>query len=409
MKVEPEKRIVLLTQHFYPEITSTGQLLTELAEELKNNGFSILTITRKHQKDKVQEQYKGIQIGRIRGTRFSKANIMGRLINDFTFFWGAFFCLLQLKGSDILFIVSNPPFLPFLGWLIKKLKKNRFVYLVHDIYPDIAVNLGVIKANGIIQRIWDYFNQLILTEASVTVVLGDCMQKVVSRKIKPGNGTFATIPNWCDGELVKPMNKLGDQFAVAHGLDKKYVVFYSGNLGLFQYLEAIIYAAEALADYQDILFLFVGEGGKKAKLEKMVKEKGLSNVKFLPYQDKSVMSHSYAAADVDIITLEKGAEGLGVPSKLYTIMASGRPIIALLGKDSEVSRVIAAAGCGYVLDQDNIEEFKNKILHLYHDRQLGRTMGEKARGYFEKHFAKNIIINEYVFLFKQLFQKAQPI
>jgi len=407
MKSSSSKEIVFLSKHFYPEVTSTGQLLTELAEALRKGGFNPQVITISPPGIKNELSYQGIPITRVFSTSFSKKNTLGRLINDLSFLASSFIKLWSLDRRAIIFVVSNPPFMPLLGWIFKKLRNMDFVYLVHDVYPEIAINLGFLKKNGLIAKIWNYFNRQIISSASTTIVLGDCMKKKIMAKVNPGQGNVVVVPNWCDENLIVPIDKKQNQFAEEYGLKDKFVVLYSGNLGLFQDLEAIIQVAESLINYKDIVFLFIGEGGKKDKLIRMVKEKKLPNVQFLPYQDKNKMSLSYGTAEVDIITLEKGAEGLGVPSKLYTIMASGRPIIALLGRESEVASVISKAECGYVLDQGNTDEFKNKIIQLYNNRQLGETMGIKARGYFEKHFSKTIIMDKYFALFTQLFQIRQ--
>ena len=279
------------------------------------------------------------------------------------------------------------------GWIMKKIKGQRYIFLIHDIYPDIAIKLGYLKENSPIVKLWNKINRLILKDADTIVVLGNYMKKVIEKKTRDKE-KIEVIPNWADENFIKPLEKKNNWFSKKYGLEDKFVVLYSGNIGLFQRLETIIEAAERLTD-KNIIFLFIGDGGKKEKLKELVNEKNLKNIKFLPYQPLEVLPYSLTSSDVSIITLEKGAEGLGVPSKTYNIMASGRPILALVGENCEIAEIIKESNCGFRCNQDDVDKAVKILSSLYEKQEQLKIMGERARRYFESHFTRSQITKEY--------------
>jgi glycosyltransferase involved in cell wall biosynthesis len=147
----------------------------------------------------------------------------------------------------------------------------------------------------------------------------------------------------------------------------------------------VVEAASKVRD-QEFIFLFIGEGGKKAKLEKMVIDYGLTNVQFLPFQDHRMLPHSLSAADVAIVSLEEGINGLAMPSKLYTILASGTPVLAFCDPNSDIAEILDASHAGFVFRHDDIDRFVEKLNELKGDRLLLQKMKINARRYFEEHF-----------------------
>ncbi len=234
------------------------------------------------------------------------------------------------------------------------------------------------------------------------VVLGQCMKELVEGKLdNKCKEKVINIPNWADGEYIRPIQKEDNWFAKEHSLVDKTVVLHSGNMGLGHQLETVIEAAEMLKA-EDIVFLFIGDGGKRTKLERMVSERGLGNVMFLPYQPYRDLPYSISCSDITVVALEKGIEGICVPCKLYAFMATGRPVIGLLGQQSETARVIDASGCGYRFDQDDVEGFANAVLYLHKNKTEAKSMGMRAREYFDRNFTRQRISRQYYELLKGL-------
>ncbi|MGH7902449.1 MAG: glycosyltransferase family 4 protein [Thermodesulfobacteriota bacterium] len=410
MVLNNKPKVDILTQYFYPDVATTGQLLTELAVDLVKQGSKVGVITGfpSYSGKKVtvadREDFKGIQIRRIQSTKFNKNTKLGRILNSLSFFISTlFFTFFCSDGKATLLIVSNPPFLPLVGLFYKFLRRQKFIFLVHDVYPDIAIRLGYLKEFGIISTLWHFMNRWVYKKADKVIVLGDYMKETLLAKWcdELKSNKIVVIHNWTDEEFIKPLDKSENEFAKKHDLTEKIVIQYSGNLGLFQDLETLIYAAEGLRR-KNMFFLFIGDGGKKNKLERMVKDMQLENVMFLPYQPLEVVPYSLTCSDISIVTLERGAEGLGVPSKTYSILASGRPILALVEERCEVAEIISSYNCGFRVDPGDVEGVVRVLTLLYYNQQLIKELGEKARLCFEQNFTRSIITKQYFDLFLSL-------
>ena len=400
--IKKEKGLMILSQYFYPDLAATGQLLTELAEDLISYGYNIKVLTAKpsyyKNKEKYlkEEIYRGIEIYRVSATKFDKNIMIGRLCNFLSYLISVSSKLLFSKNKYPLLIVSNPPFLPLLGFLLKKVKNRRYIYLVHDIYPDIAIQLGYLKKNSIIVKIWNQIHYHVLKKAEKIIVLGDFMAEKLKEKYPDlDNNKVKIIHNWADEKKIFPIKKEENWFVKKYHLSNKIVILYSGNIGLFQDLKSIIKTAERLKNDDDILFLFIGDGGGLRELKRIVKKNNLTNVKFLPYQLKKDLSYSLSAADISIVAMEKGIEGLAVPSKLYGILASGRAVLGLVGKNCEVAEIIEDAKCGFRIDQGDVNKLVEQIKYIYNNPQALENMGKNSRQYFEKHFTRSKMTKKY--------------
>jgi glycosyltransferase involved in cell wall biosynthesis len=375
--------VTLVTIHFHPDYSATGQLLTELAVGLEGMGcrVSVFTARPTYANRPVSrfEVHEGVEIHRVVSTHLDKNSHIGRVLNAGTYFVAVLGALLWRRHRGPLLIVSSPPFLGLAGYLLRMIRGQPYVYLVHDVFPDAAVTLGYLKAGGWVSRIWDQVNRLVLTHASRIVVLGEGTKTVIARK--GGDGVadrIRVIHNWADEAFIRPLPKSENPFVREHGLEGKFVVLYSGNIGLPQDLETVIGAAEQLRD-RDMVFLFIGEGGKKKKLQAMVQERELENVRFLPYQPREVLPYSTTCADVSLVALERGVEGLSMPSKLYTIMASGRPVVALVEKGLEISRILAEGRCGRIVEPYDVDELARVLDDYYSNLEICERDGRNGR------------------------------
>jgi glycosyltransferase involved in cell wall biosynthesis len=396
-------RVNILTLYFYPDYASTGHLLTELAVGLSGMGCKVTVYTahptyRSRERAKKSEVYEGVQVYRLPSTQLDKNSKVGRILNSVSFFISALITLLFHRTSGPLLIVSVPPFLPFLGYIVRRLKGNPYVSLFYDVYPDIAVRLGYLKSGGLMERIWDLMNSLVLGHASRVIALSEPMKEIVLGKANTNGQAdeqkFRIIHNWVDEGFIKPMAKAENWFVAQQGLQDKFIVLYSGNIGLSYDLETVIAGAERLRD-KNMEFLFIGEGGKKKKLQALVAQRQLQNVRFLPYQPRDILPFSLTCSDVCLVALEKGVEGLSMPSKLYTILASGRPVIALVEEDSAVARIIKEADCGARVAQNDVDALVRVLESYYENLEVARKQGENGRAYCLEHFTLSRACKEY--------------
>jgi glycosyltransferase involved in cell wall biosynthesis len=345
---------------------------------------------------KAFEIHQGVRIRRLFCSQLNKDHRLGRILNEITFFTSALWTLLTTRTAGPLLIVSHPTFLGFAGYLLNRLKGQRYVYLVHDIFPDVAVTLGYIKPNGLVRKLWDWINTLSVNNATRVVVLGESMKAIMLRKggRSAAVNKFHVIHNWVDERFIRPLPKAANRFAREHGLQDLFVVLYSGNIGRSQDLETVILTAERFRD-RDAVFLFIGEGGKKRKLEALAKERELKNVRFLPYQSREMLPFSLTCADVSLLALEPGIEGLSMPSKLYAILASGSAVVALVETNLEIARIIAAAGCGKTVLPTDVDGLTRVLEGYYADREACARDGRRGREYLEAHFGRSRALHQY--------------
>ena len=395
--------VTIVSQYFHPDFAATGQLLTELAVGLRRMGCEVFVCTTQpnygpSQRARRYEIFEGVSIRRVFSTRLNKNTFAGRVLNSITFFASASLLLLTRPVSGPLIVGSNPPFLGLLGYVLNRARGQPYIYLVNDVYPDIAVHLGYLRADGLVRGIWTRLNQLTLRGAGAVVVLGDAMRSIVvknaGREGTVRQDKFRIIHNWVDESFIRPMSKTENWFAAQHALQDKFVVLYAGNMGLAHDLESLIMAAGQLRE-KNIVFVFIGDGAKRRKLQEMAADSRLTNILFLPYQPRPVLPFLLGCSDVSIIAMESGIEGLVMPSKLYTTMASGRPIVALAEEHLEVSRIIRGAKCGTCVAPGNVGGLVEVLEHYYRDRETAAQDGRNGRRYCEDHFTLTRACREY--------------
>lgn len=402
MRESSKTQLLILCQLFYPELVSTGQSLTELAEELADLGVEVQvvcappTVLRGTTGVPKELEHKGIRVLRVWGTCFPKLNLLGRFVNQATFVLSVFLYLLMHRPRKPILVLTNPPFLAVACAMLKSLGLGApYIFLIFDVYPDTAVNLGILKRHGAISRFWDWTNRFVFKHASAVVVIGRCMKEVIGHKAAelgyPLDGKLHTIHIWSDDRNItcagKTRNPLVDRFKI-HG---KYVVMYSGNMGRFHDMETIMAAAELLRDRDDIVFLFVGEGHKKRWMEDFASEKGLTNCQFHTYVPREELGLLLSLSDVGLVCLLGGQEGLSVPSKTFGLMAAGVPVLGVMSEHSEIARVIREEKCGKVIQPGDSHALADAIVEFCTDeakRKLAAQRGIDAiRGKYNLHRA----------------------
>ncbi len=377
--------VSILCQHFYPELVSTGQTLTELAEELTGSGVSVqaicgpLTVIDRESNVPAEMDYKGIKIKRVWGTRFSKHNLPGRITNQITFFIFASIYVLKDRSTSPVMVFTNPPFLPLVCTLSKIFKKRPYILIVFDVYPDTPEKLGVIKENGIIAKLWNFFNGIMYKNADRVVVIGRCMKELLEHKFPHElQGKIELVHVWADDALIRESEDRENSYISGWGLEGKFVLIYSGNMGRFHDMETVMETAQKLQKEDDIVFLLVGEGHKKSYCQDFAASKGINNCRFHTYVPREDLGLSLRCGSVGLITLMEGQEGLSVPSKTFGIMAAGLPIIAVVPSTSEIARLVKEEECGFVVRPGRPDELYDAVMSLYQDPARRLEMGRNA-------------------------------
>jgi glycosyltransferase involved in cell wall biosynthesis len=345
-------RVLVVNQYFYPDQSSTAQLLTELCEDLAEHhdvtvvcgrpSYSPVTAT-PGRGIVGRERYGRVKILRTWSTSFPRHSIVGRLANYGTYLVSSFAGGLMAARPDVVLTMTDPPFVALVAMVISKVRRAPFVYVNQDVFPEVALALGVLQ-EGRTALVLRAFNRQLRSSAAAVVAIGDEMR---DRLVALGTpvGKVRVIENWADTEAIQPVDGVSPLRA-AQGWRDRRVVMHSGNVGLSQDLSALVDAAELLRDRPEILVAIVGEGGAKQDLERRAADKGLDNVVFLPYQPKDSLSASLGAADLHFIGLHQGLGGFIVPSKLYGIMAAGRPFLAAVEPGTQPERIAEEFSCG---------------------------------------------------------------
>lgn len=398
---QKKRSILFINQYYAPDLASTGQLLTELCESLSEDfDISVLTGTPSYSIG-AGKKYGGpsqVKVIRVFNTRFSRAGIVARLINYISFMLCALLRSFFLNRRDITVVMSDPPTVNFIGFIYKKLKGGRLVQICQDIYPELAIKLK--KANNpLALKIFSWMNRNAQSSCDRIVAIGNDMKSVLKEKALPAD-KIEVIENWIDTDLVRPQSK-SNPFSEKHGLADKFVVMHSGNIGLSQNLQLLLDAAVLLKERNDILFVLIGDGAAKDDLETYASQKVLSSVRFMDYQDRSQLKYSLSSGDLHYISLKEGLSGLIVPSKVYGIMAAGRPAICVLEKDSDIYKLAKDAGFASTVKADP-ESIAKEILYFYNNPAILKDLGQKGRDAVVKRNSRKVITEKYGRLFAGL-------
>jgi len=279
-----------------------------------------------------------------------------------------------------------------LGAILPVLGCGPIAVLCHDLYPAAAVRLGYLSSESIVVRVWTWANSSAFAAAEVVIVLGENMRENIyetyGHDIK-----VSVVHNWEDGSEVRPTRKEKNDFAVENGLVDKFTILYSGNHGRLHDLESVVRAAALLEEchenpYDSFRFLFIGGGIKKERLERHVAELGLSTVRFLPYQPPEVLRDSLTCGDVALVSMNTMADGVCVPGKFYTALASGQAVLAIAEENTDIGRIVESTGCGIRVDPSSPEAVAEAIERWLDNPSVAAEMGSTARVLFEAKFSK---------------------
>jgi colanic acid biosynthesis glycosyl transferase WcaI len=406
-------KVCFFNRSYWPDQAATGQLLTELAEDLVNRHNCEVSVVagralRAARDERAagaagaagvfmrRETHEGVTILRANGTRLSPRRFSGRAANYLTYFASATLASMAVGRHDIVVSLTDPPIVGLAALWATRRAGARFVYLCEDVFPEVAALLEDFRneaANGLLDRI----NRYLLRKADAIVALGDRMRRRLVDEKGADPTRVSVIHNWADCQAIVPGPK-DNAFARQHSLADRFVVMHSGNVGLSQNLDVLIEAASRLTSRPRLLIAIVGDGSTREALEHEAARRGLSNVRFFPYQPKSLLHESFASADAFLVSLKRGIEGYIVPSKLYGILAAGRPYIAAVDPSCEVAVIAREYGCGVLAPPGDPDGLARAIAGLYDDPAATRVMGQRARS-AALQFDRRVAVRAYYDLF----------
>jgi colanic acid biosynthesis glycosyl transferase WcaI len=395
-------RLIIVNQFFYPDHSATSQLMTDLAESLVEQGFQVTAIAGRGRynggkKLPRREDYRGVQIERAWATCFGKRSLAGRIADYISYYLGATWKLIWVPRHDVVMALTTPPLIGLVSLLIARLRRMRAVMLVQDVYPDIAVALGALRADSTVTSFLDRLNRLALNKSDRIVVLSECMRDRLASRLDPAAASrIDVIHNWADGKVIAPALTGENPFTLEHELSGRFVLLFSGNLGLVNEFKTVLEAARILRSRPEIVFVFVGEGAQAESIRHFCRHNELDNVRFLPYQPRELLRYSLSAGDASLVTLKEGLAGLSVPSKAYGVMAAGRPILFVGDRGCELARIIEENGCGAVVSSGENERLAAIIEEWSAERATPAALGGAARSLFERRFDRQLAVAAYI-------------
>jgi glycosyltransferase involved in cell wall biosynthesis len=412
-----KKKILAYSVYYAPDVASTGQIYTELFEELTDDFDITVICSVPSYTGKIPEEYRekkfyfeernGVHVIRVPVREFSKDDKKSRVMNMMDFWIQTRKATRTLKDNfDLIFAFSGPPIIGgMLGVYGSKKTNAPLVYGIQDFNPEQTMAVGYAGGN-FIHKVMMYFDKRSCRYSSTVVVPGHDLQETLINRFAGQNAPASVvINNWTDDKSVVPLSKDNSkvmEFRKRHGLQNKFVIMYSGNIGLYYDLENLIKVIGEFSKRDDIVFAFVGEGAIKQSLLSYVQSNEITNVKFIPYQAKEDLVFSLNAADVHLVTNAKGIKGISCPSKVYGVMATNVPIIGVLEEGSEVWRLIEESNCGVLAHAGSYSEFRSVLSKVIDEKENFVEKHATGRKYLDAYLTRDIAVNKYRDLFRKL-------
>ena len=393
-------RIFILSELYYPAETGTGFMMGKLAEGLASQspihvicGYSAEALVANLPR---RESRGNITVERCSGTRLNKNVVWLRTLNLVTISLSIFLTALRrIRKGDRVLVVTNPPSLPFFALVACKIRQAKCYLLLYDLYPEVLVATGLVHPDAIAARLLGFLNYWLYNHMETIIVLGRDMYRIVERRMNRRNPSIVMIPNWADIEEITPQPRHGNALLERLGLSDKFVILYAGNMGRTHGLEMLLETARRVQRTADIHFLFVGTGAKRDWLAENVRAFGLNNVTVLPLQPRRDLSTVLNACDIAVISFIPGMAGISVPSRMYSTLAAGKPVLAVADGESELAMVVREESIGWIVKPDDPAKTVEAIMNAWSNRQSLPAMSLRARNVAQEKYSFERVLQLY--------------
>ena len=397
--------ILFFNRSYWPDVEATGQLLAELCSDLSRE-FDVRVVAGVPNLASSDLAYSrpglyainGVEVVRVNSRAFCKTSLVSRAKGLLSYFLRSAAVAARGPRPDVVVAETDPPFLLVLGAALKVWHGCRYICYLQDLHPEVGLALGKFRP-GAVTWLLRVATQFGLSWADAVVVLGEDMrQKVLARGVP--SERIRVIPNWADTDLLQAGSTAND-FRRSWGTGEKLVVMYSGNIGLSQNLDQVLDAAKLL-EGEPVEFLIAGDGAHKAKIAGRIRDEAIANVRLLPYQPKSRLGDALRAADVHLITLKRGLSGYIVPSKLYGILAVGRPYIAAVDAGGDIAAITDEHDCGIRVEPDSAPQLAEAVRWCLGNRRELAAMGERGRAAAESGYSRDVSTGAFADLAREM-------
>lgn len=400
-----KKKLWIVTELYFPEESATSYIFTKIAEGLAMEfDVNIITgqpdYTKKITNILKNEYINNVYIERCNIPSFDKNKLLFRIIRAILLsILLSYQALKRVRRGDVVLVVTNPATLLFFMIFVCMIKRARFLILVHDVFPENLLPANIVK-NVLIIKIINFIANFPYRKASKVISIGRDMALVLQRKIAAGTPTVEVITNWADCDNIFPQNKNSNFLIKELSLEEKFIIEFAGNIGRVQGIEYLVQAIDLIKD-DGVHFLFIGNGAKRYLLEKKMEEQSLRNITILDTRHRSEQNVFLNACDIGLITLAPGMYGLGVPSKAYNIMATGKPIIAAVEADSEIGLMVIEENIGWVVSPGSPQALVNAIIDAKSDPDRLVEMGTRSRIVAENKYSFPKVLERYKIVVNQ--------
>ncbi len=401
-----KKDILFLCQFFYPEYISSATLPYDTALALKKAGYSVDALCgypREYAKKAdipLKEEVAGIHIHRLKYIQLDRKGFLSRLVNYFSFTFMVFLHLAKMANYKAVVVYSNPPILPWIASWAKVLFGTKLVFVAYDLYPEVATVTGTLRDGNIICRLMDHINKCVYRRADAVVALSKEMRHYIIENRPIAAERVHVIPNWYADKGALPLDKGNNRFGEV--VTGRFVVSYFGNMGIAQDMETIRDAIRILKDDPNVFFLFAGHGSKLEELKTFAESEGVQNIRICDFLHGQDFQDALQISDCALVSLAKGVTGLCVPSKTYSYMMQGIPLLAIMDEGDIVSDI--EAGAGRWVRNGEGERLADVIRAMYQNSEQVAAMRRSCRGIYLENYTEPICTEQYAELFRRLFQ-----
>ena len=402
--MKQKKDILFLCQFFHPEYISSAQLPFDTAKALAQAGFSVDVLCGEPKeyyngpKVPKTETVEGITIHRLRYLQPDRSHTWGRLVNYFSFTLSVFLHLGSLRNYRCALFYSNPPVLPWVASWAKKLFGCKLVFVAYDLYPELALRTGALRTGSSVEKLMSHINKAVYPRLDRVVALSTEMKAFLQENRAIDREHITVIPNWYPDGGEPRRDLTGNRFA--KDLGNKFVVSYFGNMGTIQDMDTILGAIRLLREEEGIFFLFAGHGNKLEALKQAIAREGLGNAQGLDYLHGKDYRDALEISGAALISLEAGTTGLCAPSKTYSYMMEGIPVLAIMDRCDIVADI--ESGAGKAFHNGESELLAQEIRAMRDDPQVLHAMGAHCRKLYLQKYTPDVCLSKYKTLFREL-------
>ena len=402
--MKKKRNILFLCQFFYPEYISSAQLPYDTVRALKDAGFTVDALCGyPHEYSEggdipVKEEIDGVHIHRLKYIQTGRAGFLGRIINYFSFTLMVLLHIFEIARYRAVVVYSNPPILPWIASWAKVLFGTKLVFVSYDLYPEVATVTHTLREGNMICRLMNHINQCVFRRADHVVALSSEMKDYILTHRPISENRVTVIPNWYKDKGLQCRNPENNRFR--EQVDGRFVVSYFGNMGTMQDMDTILGAIRQLRQDDTVFFLFAGHGNKMEKLKQIAEEEKLPNISICNFLHGKDFQDALDISDCAFVSLEKGATGLCVPSKTYSYMMQGLPLLAIMDPCDIVSDV--ETGAGRWVRNGESELLVKHIKDMQADPALRQSMAETCRNLYLENYTTEICTKKYVTLFRTI-------